>query len=432
MRPNNPFSMVMILATLLLFVPVARAQSRDDETLPGPNVHGYVQGLHGHVFGDWGGERSRLEEEGVDFDLQYISDTLWNVKSVQKERLANWSRVRGTVDVDFNKLVGWRGLYFHATALWQAGGNLGQYLGLLSSPSGMSSGNTFRLDSWWIEKRLAHQRVVTRIGQFAGQDFYGAQHYAASFIFEPMGYALGNLSTTFETFDPPSTPAMELRVIPMRNFYAKSMVLAADRFQYTHNPTGLVPQFRGAPMSVSEIGFSPGKKATSIRAFDSVESRMGYSGLYQFGASYNPGKFAYPSGSQMRAGDYLLYWMGSQAVWRPDPDDARGLDATASYDWSPADVNRNNRELTAGLRFNEPLPASVHNSMSIGYIRNYLSPSFLAAGAPPWRVEQALEFNTLVDVMPMMYLQPVIQYFADPGGSRGRSVVFGFRTKIEF
>jgi malate dehydrogenase (oxaloacetate-decarboxylating)(NADP+) len=45
------------------------------------------------------------------------------------------------------------GLYFHATALWQAGGNLGKYLGLLIGPSGLVSANTCRLDSWWLEKR---------------------------------------------------------------------------------------------------------------------------------------------------------------------------------------------------------------------------------------------------------------------------------------
>jgi hypothetical protein len=39
-------------------------------------------------------------------------------------------------------------LYFHATALWQGGDNLGAYLGLLTSPSGMSSMATCRLDSW--------------------------------------------------------------------------------------------------------------------------------------------------------------------------------------------------------------------------------------------------------------------------------------------
>ena len=42
-----------------------------------------------------------------------------------------------------------------------------------------------------IEKRWLNERVTARVGQFAGQDFYGAQHDAASFLFEPMGYALG-------------------------------------------------------------------------------------------------------------------------------------------------------------------------------------------------------------------------------------------------
>jgi len=56
--------------------------------------------------------------------------------------------------------------------------------------------------------------------------------------------------------------------------------------------------------------------------------------------------------------------MASQALWRVDPKGAKGLDATFAYDWSPPSVNRNNRELTAGLRFNEPLPVHFHNFVS--------------------------------------------------------------------
>jgi hypothetical protein len=119
---------------------------------------------------------------------------------------------------------------------------------------------------------------------------------------------------------------MEVRVVPHRHFYVKSMVLAAVRSPFSQNPTGLIPQFNGTAMSVSEIGFSPGKKASSVRAFDNVESRKGYSGLYQFGASYNPGKFTLPTSATPRSGNYLLYWMASQALWRVDPNGAKGLD----------------------------------------------------------------------------------------------------------
>jgi porin len=419
-------------AALCVFADSAYCQTGLGETLSGPDSHETGQGPHGYLLGDWNGMRTRLLERGVRFDLQYRSDSLWNIKSEQKERFASWNRFRGTVDIDLGALVGQHGLYFHATALWQGGGNLGTYLGLLTSPSGMSSANTCRLDSWWIEKRWLDERITARVGQFAGQDFYGAQHDAASFIFEPMGYALGNLFTDLESFDPPSTPAMEVRVVPIHNLYVKSMVAAAVDSPFSQNPTGLVPQFNGTPVSVSEIGFTPGKKATTMRAFDNVESRKGYSGLYQFGASYNPGKFTAPTSATPRSGNYLLYWMASQALWRVDPKEAKGLDATFAYDWSPADINRNNTLLTAGLRFNEPLPLHIHNTMSLGYVRNSLSSQFLPPGTPAWKTEQGVEFNTLLDVAHMLLLQPVIQYYANVGGRTQHAVVFGFRTKVEF
>jgi porin len=420
-----------LLIGLCLHLAPAYSQEQQGETLVGPDSPETGQGPHGHLLGTWGGERTRLQERGVKFDLQYVSDSLWNLESEQPERFASWDRFRATVDVDFGALIGQKGLYFHATGLWQGGGNLGAYLGLLTSPSGMSSERTARLDSWWIEKRWRNEKITARIGQFAGQDFYGAQHYAASFVFEPMGYALGNLFTDFESFDPPSTPAAEVRVVLIHNLYVKSIVEAEDRDPFAHNPTGFVPQFRGVPVSISEIGFTPGKDATSVRAFDTVESRKGYSGLYRFGASYNPGKFTTASGVT-QSGNYLLYWMANQALWRFDPKEAKGLDGTLAFDWSPANVNRNNTMLTAGLRFNEPLPLRIHNTMSLGYVRNRLSQQFVPQGTPSWKSEHGVEFNTLLDPLPMLLLQPVIQYYANVGGRTQRAVVFGFRTKVEF
>ena len=86
-------------------------------------------------------------------------------------------------------------------------------------------------------------------------------------------------------------------------------------------------------MSVSEVGFSPGKKASSVRASSNAESRKGYSGLYQFGTAYNPARFINPVGDVTRRGNYLLYWMANQALWRVDRQQAKGLDATLGYDW---------------------------------------------------------------------------------------------------
>ncbi|KRR04501.1 hypothetical protein CQ10_17480 [Bradyrhizobium valentinum] len=227
------------------------------------------------------------------FDFQDVSDTLWGFKSQQTSQFAPWNRFRATVDIDFGKLSGQDGWYFHATGLTQGGANLGQDLELLTGPSSLVSFNTTRLDSWWIEKRWLDNRVAVRVGQFAGQDFYGNAQYGESFINGPMGYALGNLGTTLETANPFATPAAEIRIVPIDHLYLKSMVMAGDPSPLTSNPTGLVPTFRGHPVLVSEIGFTPGRNATSGTA-DNVESRKGYSGLYQFGVAYNPGDFTAP------------------------------------------------------------------------------------------------------------------------------------------
>jgi carbohydrate-selective porin OprB len=407
------------------------SQTAGQETLSGGDSHELAGPDTRYLFGDWDGARSRLKELGLEFDLHYISDSLWNFKSEQPGRAAVFNRVRGTIDIDLGRLTHHEGWYLHATGLWQGGGNMGTYLGLITAPSGLASTNTFRLDSWWIEKRWFNEQVAMRAGQFAGQDFYGAQYEAASFIFEPLGYALGNLSNTLESFDPSSTPAAEVRIAPLRWLYVKSMVLAAVSNPSAYNPTGLVPSFRGTPMSVSEIGFTPGKRSSSVRASSNTESRKGYSGLYQFGAGYNPARFTDPVNDVTRRGNYLLYAMANQALWRVDRQQAKGLDVTLGYDWSPSDVNRNNSLWTAGLRFNEPLPLHLHNTISFGYVRNNLSPLFLSTGAPSWKSEHGFEFNSLFQVTPILLLQPVIQYYENPGGRPGSAVVIGFRTKIE-
>jgi porin len=124
--------------------------------------------------------------------------------------------------------------------------------------------------------------------------------------------------------------------------------------------------------------------------------------------------------------------MANQALWRVNPKEGKGLDATVGYDWSPADINRNNKQLTAGLRFNEPIPLHIHNTVALGYVQNSLSLQFLAAEAPAWKAERAVECNILLDVAPMLTLQPVVQYYTNVAGSSQRAVVFGFRTRVEF
>jgi carbohydrate-selective porin OprB len=70
--------------------------------------------------------------------------------------------------------------------------------------------------------------------------------------------------------------------------------------------------------------------------------------------------------------------------------------------------------------------------MSLGYVRNSLSQQFRPTGTPSFQPENGFEFNTLLDPLPMLLLQPVVQYYANVGGRSQQAVVFGFRVKVEF
>ena len=101
---------------------------------------------------------------------------------------------------------------------------------------------------------------------------------------------------------------------------------------------------------------------------------------------------------------------------REDRAQSEDLDATESYDWSPADVNRNDRAFTVDLRYNEAFPVTFHNTVSFGYVRKHLSPNFRITGAPSFKTEQGVELNTLPHVTPSLMELPVLQCYANIGG----------------
>ena len=93
-------------------------------------------------------------------------------------------------------------------------------------------------------------------------------------------------------------------------------------------------------------------------------------------------------------------------------------------------MNRNNRLLTAGLRFNEPMPLPIHNTISVGYAQNSLSLQFLPAGVSSRKAERGFELNSLFLTLALL-IPPVVQYYSNVGGRVGHAVVLGFRTKLE-
>ena len=376
-----------------------------------------------YMLGVWGGERTKLANRGVTFNFISVNDALLDTHN----DFANWSCVRGTVDVDFGKAELVRGLKFHMTALWQAGGNLGAYIGSVANPSSLVSANTIRLDSWWFEQALAKNKLFIRAGQFAGLDFYGDQQYGASYIIEPLGYALGNLfAADYESFDPAGTPAVEVRYELSKHFYVKSAIFSGNRNPYHDDVTGLHFKFKDTPVIASEVGYLVDPTPSS--------TWKTYPGSYAFGATTNPGPFPNIVTGQRSSTNYLIYFMANQRVYRPQAGGDRGLDVNFAFDWTPDDITKNFSQITGGVRYHGLIPRRDRDTVSFGIvysrISGVLNRALSQTGFLPYGTEKALEANYALQVTRWFTFQPVFQYYFDTGAnpcSRNNTVA-GFRT----
>src|SRR5215471_4860286 len=407
-------------------------------TAPDPSLAAFESSQQRYLLGDWGGKRTSLAEKGVTFDFFYISDMQANPTGGRQQTQAGWERARGTIDINFDRFITWQGFSFHATGLWQSGADLGAKIGTLANPSDLVSAHTTRLDSFWLQQLFLNKKLRVRAGQLAGLDFYGNQEYGGSWLIEPMGYAFGNLfNSTYESFNPAGTPGVEVRFAPTRKFYIKSAVMSGNRNPYKQDPTGFHFQIRDTPDFLFETGYLVHPSdGNGVGSAGSVSGKS-YPGVYKFGGAYNGGKFPDPRG-RLSTGNYLIYGMASQAVFRSDAGSNRGLDATFGFDWSPGDVARENSQITAGMRFNAPFPKRRADRVACALVYSKISDPFrnfgILLGAPPLGSEKAFELNYSLQVTPYFLLQPTFQYYVDVGGNPtlSNAPVLGFRTKVTF
>ena len=164
-------------------------------------------------------------------------------------------------------------------------------------------------------------------------------------------------------------------------------------------------------------------------------SAKSYPGVYKFGGIYNGGQFSDPAGRKSN-GNYLVYGMASQALFRTDAGSNRGLDATFGFDWSPGDVSRVNTQVTAGTRFNALFRKRREDRVAWGFVYSKISDPFSrfgqSLGGALLGSEKAFEFNYSLQVRPYLLLQPAFQYYVNVGGNPllSNPAVVGLRTKI--
>jgi porin len=70
-------------------------------------------GQQSFVFGDWGGLRSRLSNQGIDLDLSYLSEPAWNLAGGVAAGGTYAGQENLSLDLDWEKIAGINGFSTH-------------------------------------------------------------------------------------------------------------------------------------------------------------------------------------------------------------------------------------------------------------------------------------------------------------------------------
>ncbi|WP_017346626.1 carbohydrate porin [Pantoea sp. A4] len=133
-----------------------------------------------YMFGDWGGSRTQLADNGIKFDVNYTMESAANFSGgAHSSTTMRYSdQFAFGANFDLQKLLNWQDTEFQMTITNRDGQNLSDQLGdrragtLSSVQEVYGRGQTWRLTQFWLRKGLFDDVVDVKAGRVTvGEDF---------------------------------------------------------------------------------------------------------------------------------------------------------------------------------------------------------------------------------------------------------------------
>ncbi|MDE1181741.1 carbohydrate porin [Paraburkholderia sp.] len=411
------------------------------------------------LLGDIGGLRPWLGKYGISFALTETSELLGNLRGGLDTGAAYDGLTTATVQLDTQKAFGLPGGLFNVSGLNIHGRNLSSdKLGTLNTASGIETDATTRLWELWYQQSFLDKRVDVKIGQQSIDQEFITSQYSALFVNTMFGWP------ALPSYDMPSGgPAYPLSALGVRVRGQITPSLTALAGVFDGDPTGNNPDnlhgtnfnLHNGTMFIGELQYAINQPAEGEMV---GMAKTGLPGTYKIGIWYNNGSFAdqrFDNTGQLLGatggtplnhhGDYSIYAVADQMVWRPDPDEARSIGIFARVMGAPND--RNLVSLAANLGVVMKAPFKGRDDDSVGLALTYIKISPQArefdidSGFVPRGSETALEATYQYQVTPWWVLQADAQYTFNAGAGQNpndptkalrNTFVIGVRTNITF
>lgn len=456
----QPESAALSAALALGFAPGAFAQSSGENAAQPveQQKEAAATGLweRANLLGEMGGLRPWLAQYGLTFTAQESSEYMGNVTGGTRRGGAYQGLAQFALSLDTQKGFGSPGGTFNVSALQIHGTSLSaRNLQTLQSASGIEADAATRLWELWYQQALPGGKTDVKVGlQSADQEFMVSQN-ANAFMNATFGWPV--LPSADLPAGGPAYPLASLGV-RMRATAAEGVTLLGGVFDGNPAPGEGDPQ----KLNASGTNFHLGNGALVIgeiqyainppQANASESKANGLPGVYKLGFWYDSNRFSDPAlGAASQRGNYSVYALADQTVWRAGEDSPRSIGVFARAMGAPGDRNLVDLALNAGVTLKAPFAGRDNDvaGLAIGYAhigahaQDYAASQTASTPGYPLRsAETVLEATYQYQLAPWWQWQADFQYVFRPAGgipdpqnpSRriGDEAVLGVRTTIQF
>lgn len=410
------------------------------------------------LLGDWWGLRPLLDDYGINFSLHQTSDYVGNTSGGIRQGFVYNGLLNLEVDFDLNKSLGWRDAKLHISGYAIQGQNLStQYVGNIMTVTNVEANPSVgKVGELWLEQKLLEDRLQLRAGLLEADRYYMISPTASVFVNSTFGFP--DAWEVNMPFDGPGYPN------------ATPGLLAAYTFNNDWSLTGSV--MNGQPVGPSTAqtnygtDFPTGNGALSwLELAYTPELRIGdktLPGNYKLGGWYSTNTvdnvtlsvtgrpFTNPVNKTYR-GQYAVYGLIDQALWRENSSDTQGLSAFVRVTTSQQqERNVITTYFDTGLAYTGLFDGRPDDILGLGFAWAKFTPylkgqiaaeNSLSGTAIPMPVpEQLVELTYQAPVSPWLSLQPFFQYVMNPGGKAPmpnnpnqaipNATIFGLRANI--
>ncbi len=419
---------------------------------PSNGFFSFVDGINrsSYLFGDLWGFRTLLSRFGMSLSLQETSEVLGNATGGTQQGATYDGLTQAVLQLDTARAFGLPGGLLNVSGLNVHGINLSlENLSSLQTASGIEAEDGFRFWEIWYDQKFYDDSGVSRLDlklgqQSLDQEFMDSSN-AAYFVNTMFGWPMLPSADL-----PGGGPAYPLSDLGARLQWkpTDSVKILAGVFNGAPNPNagadsqmddpyGLSFPLNGGVLAIAEIQYSFPSLGDMV-----YSDKPALSGTYRLGAWYNTENFAderyddqglsladpnSDGNPQNHMGDYSIYAVGDQMIWRSEKDPNRTLSLFARAMWAPADRNYIDFSANFGFVLKDPFAYRTDDIFGLGMGYAHVSPAVAglasdAGGFNPGTFNPQPSGETFIEatyqyfVFPWFQLQPDLQYVFNPAG----------------